>query len=108
MTYRTTNIQCKRCGGTGYLEIFSHVSQGHCLQCQGTGFKEAKKQWYGLTQVNMEGVVTKLVVFAYDEQDAKERANPSKGEVVKATEITKQIAENFVKRFGQTFTTIKS
>lgn len=28
---------CRRCGGTGWLDVFSHVEQGICFKCQGSG-----------------------------------------------------------------------
>ena len=29
--------RCKRCGGTGHLTQFEHVSGGDCFRCDGTG-----------------------------------------------------------------------
>ena len=30
---------CKRCGGVGRIVTFSHVNDGHCFRCEGTGVK---------------------------------------------------------------------
>lgn len=33
----TTSCQCPNCGGTGKLPHYSHIANGDCFACQGTG-----------------------------------------------------------------------
>lgn len=31
-------VECKRCGGTGYINAYEHIDGGVCFACQGKGY----------------------------------------------------------------------
>ena len=35
--------KCERCGGTGYINYFSHIDKGVCFKCEGSGTQETKR-----------------------------------------------------------------
>ena len=36
-------VPCTRCDGTGYIPLFSHVKDGVCFRCNGTGDEPQEK-----------------------------------------------------------------
>ena len=41
-THYYTDTQCPKCGGTGNIPCFSHVEDGVCFLCGGSGVHEKK------------------------------------------------------------------
>ena len=107
MNYRATDKPCKRCAGKKGFDHYMHVGGGHCFACLGTGFQEQPKYWYGLTQIALNGDMTKKIVKAYDMEDAKVRANDVHGEVLTVKKITRKIVDDFVRKYDQTYKTFK-
>jgi len=79
--------QCPRCGGSGYIEAFSHVLGGRCFKCGGSGKvaggrSSGSKQWT-IGAINRDGEVIARVFYLRAKSEAealrKARAKLSRG-----------------------------
>jgi hypothetical protein len=37
------SLQCQKCDGTGRIRAFSHIEDGSCFQCSGTGVRRPRR-----------------------------------------------------------------
>ena len=52
-------MNCPKCNGTGHIAAFSHIKNGQCFKCEGTGKVKGTCNTRQLTQAQQEAQAEK-------------------------------------------------
>lgn len=95
MQTKTNTNKCTKCNGTGYIQRYSHIINGTCFACNGTGIKTKRNQQKAKQQIQKDQISEQQRQERIKRNEQLLKEQQQKEEQLKKQQLEQQRKQNY-------------